>query len=94
VEILRRFFEEAAYVEFGGPSDQRDERLRRIRSLAYNDLSADRAIVATVQALEAILLQHAAGRPGCVVRVNDSLGGLVLFAPGEKEPIVLYPNPV
>jgi predicted dehydrogenase len=94
VEILRRFFEEAAFVEFGGPPAQRTERLERMRALAYNDVSADRNTVAVVQALEAILEQHARGRPGCVVTVNGDGGGLVLRAPGAGEPTVLYPGRV
>lgn len=94
VEILRRFFEEVAFVEYGGPADEREQRLQQMRGLAYNDLSADRPTVATVQALETILQRHAGGQPNCVVNVNDSLGGLVLRIPGQSEPIVLYANPV
>jgi predicted dehydrogenase len=91
VEILRRFFEEVAHVELGGPSEQRPGRLEAMRALAYNDLTADRATVATVQALEAILDRHARGGPGCQATVNGPLGGLVLHAPGQAEPEVLYP---
>ncbi len=40
------------------------------RTLAYNDLSADRQTVAAVQAMEAILARHAAGTPNCVVDVE------------------------
>lgn len=94
IEILRRFFEEAAYVEFGGPTGEREERLQQMNQLSYNDISADRATVATVQAMEAILQRHAAGQPGCVVTVNDPLGGLVLRVPGHSEAIVLYPDRV
>jgi D-galacturonate reductase len=94
IEVLHRFFEEAAYVEFGGPADEREERLRQMRALTYNDLSADRPTVATVQAMEAILQRHAAGQPGCVVSVNEPLGGLVLRAPGPAEVEVLYPGSV
>ncbi len=90
LEVIRRFFEEVAAVEFGGPPDGRDERLRRMSGLAYNDLSADRSVVATVQALEAILRRHAEGRPGCQAVVNGPGGGLVLWAPGEAAPTVLY----
>ncbi len=89
IEILRRFFEEVAFVEFGGNVGGRRERLERMRSLAYNDLAADRNTVAVVQALEAILERHAAGQPGSVAEVN-SPQGLVLLAPGSREPIVLY----
>ena len=90
LEVIRRFFEEVAYVEFGGPADGRDQRLRRMRDLEYNDVSADRSVVAAVQAMEAILRRHAEGRPGCQAVVNGSGGGLVLWAPGEASPTVLY----
>src|SRR5690242_15575658 len=53
IEVLARFFEEVAGVEFGGPPASRPERLKAARALAYNDLSADRNTVAVVQALEA-----------------------------------------
>jgi predicted dehydrogenase len=94
VEILRRFFEEVAYVEFAGPPEQRAERLERVRCLTYNDVSADRNTVAVVQALEAILQAHAAGRPGSMVEVNGPAGGLVLHTPGRAEPVALYPGKV
>jgi D-galacturonate reductase len=93
IEVLRRFFEEVAYVEHGGPPAARDERLRQTRALAYNDLSADRNVVAAVQALEAILQRHVHGRPGCVAEVNAPEGGLVLRASGSAQPVVLYPGP-
>jgi D-galacturonate reductase len=94
VEILRKFFEEVAYVEFGGPPARRAERLEAMRGLAYNDLAADRNTVAIVQALEAILERHAAGQPGALVDVNGRAGGLVLRLPGQAEQAVLYPGPV
>lgn len=87
VEVIRRFFEEVAAVEFGGPKAERGARLTAARGLAYNDLSADRNCVAIVQALEAILAEHAAGRPGAVVTVGD---GLMLHLPGVREPKALY----
>ncbi len=90
IEVIRRFFEEVAFVEFGGPPALRTERLERMRELAYNDLSADRNVVAAVQALEALLARHAMGWPGCVVRVNDPWPGLWLFEPGRAEPVSLY----
>src|SRR5262249_41758248 len=94
LEVLRRFFEEGAYVEHGGPPALRDERLGRMRALAYSDLSADRNTVAVVQALEAILARHAAGQPGSVAEVNTVEGGLVLRRPGHQEPVILYPGRV
>jgi len=87
---LRRFLEEVAFVEFGGPPALRSERLAQMRALAYNDLSADRNVVAIVQALEAILQQHANGQPVSVVQVNGPQAGLVLRQPGALEPLLLY----
>ncbi len=94
IEVLERFVREVAEVEFGGPPGERDQRLARARTLAYNDLSADRQTVATVQAMEAILARHSAGTPNCLVNVNDRHGGLVLYRPGEAEPEVLYAGKV
>src|SRR5207302_340599 len=74
IEILHRFFEEVAFVEFGGSPAGRPERLEAMRALAYNDLSADRNTVAVVQALEAILTRHARGQPGSMVEVNSPEG--------------------
>jgi len=94
VEVLRRFFEEVAFVEHGGDKAQRDARLAAMRSLSYNDVHADRNVVATVQALEAILDAQRAGHAGSVVFVNEKRGGLVLYRPGSAEPVVLYPGKV
>lgn len=90
VEVLERFVREAAYIEFGGPAESRSARLTEMERLTYDDLSADRQTVAAVQALEAILARQHSGRPDCVVRVNDSRGGLVLYEPGVREPEILY----
>jgi D-galacturonate reductase len=90
LEVLRRFFEETAFVEYGGPAAERGQRLEQMRALTYNDVSADRPTVAAVQALEAILSLHAQGKPGGVVFVNEERGGLVLRVPNLVEPQVLY----
>ncbi|MDB5389265.1 MAG: ydgJ 2, partial [Planctomycetaceae bacterium] len=90
IEVLERFAREVACVEFGGANSERETRLQSIQNLAYNDLAADRQTVAAVQALEAILEHQVQGESDCVVRVNDSLGGLVLYRPGSAEPKVLY----
>jgi hypothetical protein len=90
IEVIERFFREVAFVEYAGSHAQRGQRLEQIRSLAYNDLSAERQVVASVQALEAILRRHAAGRPGCVVELNTRDGGLVLLEPGSAASQVLY----
>lgn len=94
IEVIERFMREAAHVEFGGPAGEREQRLADARALAYNDVSADRQVVAAVQAMEAILSRHAAGRPDCVVHVNDPAGGLVLRAPGCSDAEVLYSGAV
>ena len=90
IEVLDRFVREVATVEFGGPPGERPQRLAAARGLAYNDLSADRQVVAAVQAMEAILAKHAAGTPNCVVLVDHAAGGLVLLEPGKGGTDVLY----
>jgi D-galacturonate reductase len=94
IEVIDRFARELAYVKLGGPADSRKQRYDTVCALGYNDLAADRQTVAAVQALEAILERAAAGEPDCVVRVNDSRGGLVLYRPGSSEPEVLYSGTV
>lgn len=90
IEVLERFVREVAFVEFGGTAAEREHRFQSTRNLTYNDLAADRQTVAAVQGLEAILDHQYRGQPDCVVRVNDSSGGLVLYRPGKTEPDVLY----
>src|SRR6266852_9252465 len=89
IEAVRRFFEEVAFVELGGPSSERNDRLAQMRELAYNDVSADRNVVAIVHALEAILARHAASEPGSMVEVNGRDGGLVQYLPGKTRPVIL-----
>ena len=83
VEVLTRFFEEVCEVEFNGPSNERGGRLAAIRRLGYNDLSADKQVVAAVQALEAILKQHAVGKPGGVVTFAGDCERAELRRPGS-----------
>jgi D-galacturonate reductase len=90
IEVLERFVREVAQVEFGGPPAERRQRLEAAWQLTYNDIAADRQTVAAVQAMEAILAQHVAGKPNCVVEVDHRLGGLVLLEPGAAEPDILY----
>jgi hypothetical protein len=94
IEIIQKFFEELAYVEFAGPPALRSERLVQMRALDYNDVGADRNTVAIVQAMEALLERQARGEPGGLVEVNGPRGGLVLLTPGKAEATVLYPGPV
>lgn len=89
IEVLRRFVEEVAYVEFGGAAAQRDARLEQMRALRYNDLSADRQVVAAVEAMEAILAHAAEGAPDGVARLTPD-GRMTLHLPGRPEPVLLY----
>jgi D-galacturonate reductase len=94
IEIIRKFFEEVALVEFGGPPALRPQRLAQMRALHYNDVSADRNVVAIVQSMEALLERQAQGHPGCIVQVNGPHGGLALLTPGKAEVEVLYQGQV
>ena len=90
IEVLERFAREVAFVEYGGAREEREARLAAMRALDYNDVASDRATVAAVQAMEAILAEHAAGRPHAVVEVDHAQGGLVLWTTGATQPRVLY----
>ena len=90
IEVIERFVRELAYVKHGGNADGELNRLNEMQQYSYNDLSADRQVVAAVHALEVILDRAANGEPDGVVRVNDENGGLVLYLPGKAEPEVLY----
>ena len=94
IEVLQQFVKEVAFVKNSTDPDEYALRLKEIQTLNYNDISADRQTVATVQAMEAILAEHAAGNPNCIVNVNDPLGGLVLYSPGVSEGKVLYDGQV
>ena len=94
MEVLERFFTEVAHVEWDGDKSDRPARLKTVRSMKYADLSADRNVVAMVQATEAILDLAAQGKPGGVVEVNGEHGGLVLTYPGASDRIVLYEKPI
>jgi hypothetical protein len=94
LEAIRRAFEEIAFVKFGGPGAERVARVAQMNEYQYNDLSADRNVVAAVQALEALLLRYAAGAPGCFVSVNRPRLGLWLHEPGRAEPECLYAKAV
>ncbi|MBM4001957.1 MAG: Gfo/Idh/MocA family oxidoreductase [Planctomycetes bacterium] len=93
IEVLEQFAREVACVEFGSEGT-REQRLDAVRAMEYADISADRQVVAAVQAMEAILERHVAGQPDALVRVNDWAGGLVLYTPGNSSPEVLYPAEV
>jgi predicted dehydrogenase len=89
IEAIRRFVEEVAYVECGGPPEGRDSRLDEMAALAHNDLAADRQVVAAVQAMEAILAHAARGEPDGVARIVPD-GRMALHLPGRPSPVVLY----
>jgi hypothetical protein len=94
IEVLERFAREVAYLEFGGSKVDRKSRYEQLVALDYNDVAADRQVVATVQAMEAILAAHTAGEPNATAQINHDAGGLVLWKPGQCEPEVLYEPPV
>ncbi|MBX3440994.1 MAG: Gfo/Idh/MocA family oxidoreductase [Planctomyces sp.] len=90
VEVIERFVREVAWVECGGPPGERGERVRAMSRLTYNDLSADRQVVAAVQALEAILAEAASGRPDGIVRVDLDQGRMELqhAGSGASQPLI------
>lgn len=90
IEVIERFAREVAYVELGGSAEDRPRRLAEMRARHYNELAADRQVVAAVQSMEAILARAAAGRPNGLVEVNGEAGGLALYLPGQAEPEVIY----
>ena len=94
IEVLEQFAREVAFVKNSTDPDDHALRLKEIQALNYNDISADRQTVATVQAMEAILEEHAAGNPNCIVNVNDPQGGLVMYSPGVSKGKVLYDGQV
>ncbi len=94
IEVIEKFVREVAFVEWGGPPDQRDQRLQAQRRLHYNDLSADRQVVAAVQAMEAILHVKATEGKDSFAKVNQPQGGLIQWVAGEVAPRVLYEPPV
>jgi len=90
IEVIERFVREVAYVEKGGPAAGRADRLKEMRGLGYNDLAADRQVVAAVQALEAILEEAAQGHPDAVVTYHAETGKLTLARPGSSQLRVLH----
>jgi predicted dehydrogenase len=90
LEAIARFFQEVAFVEWGGPIAEREQRLRQMQALTYNDLQADRNVVAIVQAQEAILAHQAEHNEFAWVEVNGVHGGLALWTPGIITPRILY----
>jgi D-galacturonate reductase len=90
IEVLTRFFEEVAEVELGEPKKHRLKRIAAARQSAYNDLSADKQVVAAVQALEAILKRHAEGTPGGVVFFSGDCERAELRLPGRADAETLF----
>jgi D-galacturonate reductase len=90
IEVLRRFVEAVASVEFSGDAATRADRLEEMRALAYNDLAADRQVVAAIQAMETILARAADGEPDAIVRI-DASGRMTLHASADA--IYAFPYP-
>jgi DNA-binding transcriptional LysR family regulator len=61
---------------------ERQRRLQQLRQLSYNDLAADRQVVAAVAAMEAILAAAAAGEGWGTVTVSENCEKLLLHLPG------------
>jgi len=94
LEVINKFLEDLAHLEFGGPESQKINRLQSLRGQSWCDLSADRNTVAIVQAMEAILDCHAQGVPGACALINTPEGGISMKFPGSSEKRVLYSNRV
>ena len=94
LEVIHRFMEDLAHLEFGGPESRRQDRLMALREQPWCDLSAERNTVAIVQAMEAILKYHAAGLPGACAFINTPEGGITLKFPGSTEHQILYSKKV
>lgn len=72
IEAIRDFFEQVAFVEFGGPADLRFDRLGFMNNQSHNDLRADFNVVTAIEGIEAILADALAGRPGSnFARIGD-----------------------
>jgi D-galacturonate reductase len=61
IEAIRHFFEQVAYVEYGGPAEAKRTRWSHMHDQWYNDLAQDVNCVAVVEATEEILRQHRSG---------------------------------
>lgn len=94
LEVVQRFLEDVAHLEFGGPDSSKMDRLAELKKQSWCDLSADRNTVAIVQSMEAILESHSQGKPGATAFINTDEGGIVLRLPGESGATVIYPDPV
>ena len=84
---LRRFFEEVAFVEFGGPPDERGERCEQMRALAYNDLSRrPEHRGRRCRRWRRSCGEHAAGQPGCSSKVNGAgaAAWCLLYCPARR----------
>lgn len=89
VEVIDRFIREVAWLEHGGPATERERRLQQLRQLNYNDLAADRQVVAAVAAMEAILTAAAAGDGWGTVTVSENCEKLLLHLPGLAPRLVV-----
>lgn len=82
IEVIERFIRELSWLEFGGSTESRPERLQTINSLGYNDLSTDRQVVAAVHAMESILAAASSGNANGTVEIDQS-GHMTLHCPGQ-----------
>ena len=90
IEVLERFVREVAYVEFGGPADQRDKRLAK-RLVARLQRRVGRPPNRGRGAGDGSDPRPARRRHAQLRRQRQRPhGGLVLYTPGAAEPEVLY----
>ena len=88
------FLEKSAWVGLK-PLLTRDQvKLLKVDNVVADDARGFAEIGIEPTAMEAILEQHVAGKPNCLVQVNGEAGGLALYQPGSPEPVVLYEPPV
>ena len=82
IEVIERFVREVATRRVRRPAVRASASVSPRRgSSAYNDLAADRQVVAAVQAMEAILDHAYRGQPDCVARYDAKRGVLTLHVP-------------
>ena len=91
VEVLRRFVERSPTSSSAERPTRRPRGSRRVRALRYNDLAADRRVVAAPsRPWRRSSTPRPRGKPDGVVRI-DAGGRMTLHLPGGSDPIVLYP---
>lgn len=58
IEAIHHFFEQVAYVDYGGPAEEKRTRWNRMHDQWFNDLAHDENCVAVIEATEDILKHY------------------------------------